>query len=342
MRLVYTHIPMVLALLSLLTAASSPEVALLCSRPGTTTTELRFQPLGSNKVSEPVATFSHLESAGAFGTLLPKSHVVLAVAETTMSHASMWHSEMFRLEPGVKPLALVDRVAIGTRPLVVDGRVFLQRGRDGENGVDAITIDEVNPKTGVARTIHSYAGFWAFIAGAFEGEILVYRSGPERADLIAVHRDTMGVRTLINQMPALAHDFAVDANGRALYFTLGDQATGRWHVERVDLKTGDRSRVVEGDEVTLLPTVLPGSKLAFSPGPALGLRAAESDTVVLASHGPGFERVRSITRDGIAVGLHEIPSEFPLTFAVELKTGKALTVAAPPQHQLDVAGVVEP
>jgi hypothetical protein len=313
-----------LALTVVLTAAP-PEVALLSSRGDGDFTELRFQRPGA-ELSAPVAGFSHVRRATVLGTLMPGTRTVLAVAQTLNARDASFASSLVRLEAGREPATLVEHLALSTRPTVTRaGRVFIQR---------AGTVDEVNVVTGATRTIHRFEGPLLFIAGTFESELVLYRVGAAGADLVAVHEDALGVRVLVPRLPALARDFSVD--GGSLYFTQGDGAA--WRVDRVDLRTGELNTVARGPAVTLLPTVLPQG-LALSPGPGQGLRYVNAGPA-LAARGAGYDRVRFV-RDGWALGLDEVPSSFPTAFAVELKTGKALSIAAPPQCRLDLAGVAE-
>lgn len=324
---------MLTPLLTLLAAA--PEVALLSTPGDGDTTELRFQRPGAAELSPAVASFTHVKRSTVLGALLPGTRTVVAVAQTKDARDPSWACSLVRLEPAKPAVTLVDRVAVSTRPLVTrDGRVFVQRGREGPNRVDAITIDEIDPRTGAARTVHSFDGYTAFLAGAFEGELIVYRVGPGGADLVAVHRDALGVRTLAKLHP-MARDFATD--GRGLFFTTSD--AGGWLVARVDLRTGALTTAARSTHVAALPVLLDG-RLAASPGPAEGLRFAADGTLALLPHGPGFERVLHVTR-GLAFVLHEVPSSFPHAYAVELKTGRALQLAAPKDVRLDLAGVIE-
>jgi hypothetical protein len=200
------------------------------------------------------------------------------------------------------------------------GRVFVQRS----------TVDEVNPRSGTTRTVLPEL---AWLAGETDGELILYRVTDSAAELIAVHENTLSVRPLARVAP-FARDFVVD--GHTLYFTQIDKE--QWHVQRLDLRTRELSSVAQGPHVALLPTVLP-SGLAFSPGPGLGLRTAGGESA-LTSQGPGFDRVRFV-RGGWALGLNEVPSDFPRGFAVELTSGRRLDLTAPAQSRLDIAGVVE-
>lgn len=318
-------------LLSLLAAA--PEVVLISTPGDGESSELRFQRPDA-ELTQSVATFSHVKRSTVLGALLPGTRTVLAIAQTFNARDPSWAATLLKLEAGKAPVTLTDRVAHSTRPLVTrDGRVFVQRGREGPGRVDAITVDEVNPRTGATRTIHSFDGFTAFIAGAFEGEVLLYRVGPSGADLVAVHRDALGVRLLAKLEP-MARDFTSD--GKGLFFTTAD-AEG-WLVARVDLRTGAFTTLARAKHVAALPTVIDG-RLALAPGPGEGLRFLDGK-LALIPRGAGFERVLHV-RSGLAFVLHELPSDFPTAYATELTTGRVLELAAPKGVRLDLAGVVE-
>ena len=83
--------------------------------------------------------------------------------------------------------------------------------------------------------------------------------------------------------------------------------------------------------MALLPTPLPDGRIAFAPAQGAGLKDLDGK-IVLEAQGPGFERVRAFTKKRVAIGLHEIPGEFPLPFG---------GFAAPARQRLDVAGVIE-
>ncbi len=320
---------MLTGLLTALLMAAPPEVALICTPGDGETTELRFQRPGE-KLEAPVASFTHVARSTVNGALLPGTRTVVAVAQTVSSRDTSWAASLVRLEPGKPAVKLADRVAISSRPFVTsDGRVFVQRSVTGAR----VTVDEVNPRTGALRAVHGFDGLLAFIAGAYEGELLLYRVADGAADLVAVHRDALGVRPLTKLAP-MARDFVV--SGAALYFTTADEAG--WRVARVDLKTGAQSTVARASHVAALPTVLDG-KLALSPGPGEGLRYLDG-TLALLPRGAGFERVQA-TSSGFALALHELPSSFPTAYAAELKTGRVLELAAPAGMRLDIAGVVE-
>jgi hypothetical protein len=320
--------PLTLALV----LSATPEVAVLSTAPEAEVTELRFQPLGESRLAPVVGRLTHVPRESVLGALIPGTRKVVAVAVAIPMRDLSFASSLFLLEPGKPTRVLVDRVALSTRPLVTsDGRVFVHRGRAGEGRIDALSVDEVDLVTGRSREVLAFSGYTAFLAGSLGRELLVYRVGPDGADLVAVHADALGVRVLIPKLAPLARDFAVSADGRALFFTLGDAATGRWTLERLELSTLARTRLAEGPTMALLPTPLPDGRVAFAPGQGLGLTDLEG-AAVLRPGGAGYERVRAFTRKGLAVGLHETPGEFPAPLG---------GFAAPPQQRLDVAGVVE-
>lgn len=315
--------PLALALL-----AAAPEVALLSTAPEAEVTELRFQPVGEPALTAPVARLVHVPREDVLGALVPGTRKVVATAVTTPSKDLSFASSLLLLEPNKPARVLCDRVALGNRPAVsAEGRVFVQRGRSNDA---AVTVDEVDLRTGKTRELLSFNGSAAFIAGTLGREVLVYRVGPATADLVAVHADALGVRVLVPAMVPLARDFTLTADRAALLYTQGD-ATGRWYLERLDLKTLARTRLAEGPSMALLPTPLPDGRVAFAPAQGVGLTDLDGATLI-PSTGAGYERVRFFTRARAAIGLHETPGDFPRPLG---------GFAAPARHRLDVAGVVE-
>jgi hypothetical protein len=318
--------------LSLLLLAAAPQVALLSTAPEGEVTELRFQPLGDPRLAVPVAKLTHVQGETVLGALIPGTRRVVATAVTEPRKDLSFASSLFLLEPNKPARVLCDRVSLSSRPLVTaEGRVFIQRGHATEDRIDGLSIDEVDLRTGRTREVITFKGFITFLAGAVGRELIVYRVGPKGADLVAVHADALGVRVLLPSMEPLARDFAVSADNKSIVYTQGDSATGRWYVEKLDLQTLVHSRLAEGSTMALLPTPLPDGRIAFAPEQGAGLKDLTGKTV-LEPGGPGFERVRAFTKKKVAVGLHEIPGDFPTPLGGFI---------APPKQRLDVAGVVE-
>lgn len=322
-----------------LTLAASPEVAILSSQGDTA--ELRFQPVGATELAAPVARFSHAEGSSVGGSLLPRSRVVVASATLQARGDLSFGNSLIRLEAGKAPRVLADQLAYGSRPLVTaEGRVFVARGVAGREPVDghealrvdALSIDEIDPLRGTRRVVYSTSGYLTFLAGAVGRELVVYEVAPAGARLLIVHVDTLAVRELLRAMAPLARDFVVDALRRRVLFTQGTPGEDRWFVEQVEFVTGASTRLAEGTEVTLLPTVLLDGRVLISRGAGEGLWALDG-TRGLAPHGPGFERILA-QHKGLVIGLHERPGEFPSVFADKD------ALLAPAASRLDVAGVI--
>lgn len=319
--------------------AAAPEVALISSRGEVA--ELRFQPLGAVKLVEPVTRFSHGEGSPVLGSLLPHSRVVVATAAMRARGDLSFASSLLRLEAGKPARVLADQVPYGARPLVTgEGRVFIARGVAGPDSaelirVDALSVEEIDPRTAKSRPVYTAQGFVTFLAGALGRELVIYEVLPGRARVIAVHVDTLAVREVIPSMEGLAHDFVVDAPRHRLLFTQGSAGVERWFVEEVDLLSGASKRLAEGPEVTLLPAVLPDGRVSISRGAGDGLRTLAGERVVDA-HGTGFERL-VVQRNELTIGLHERPGDLPIPFALE--HGAPVSLLAPADSLLDVAGV---
>ncbi len=332
--------------------AAPAQVALLCSPAGGQSTQLRFQPIGQTELAPVVAEVAHLPGETTLGAVLPRSKTVLAIITNTPTRDLSFAASLVKLEAGKPPRFLADRVVPVTRPLVTaNGRVFVQRGTAGtpsnERGamrVDELTIDEISSATGTARTVLAFKGYFTFLIGEFDGRLLIYRSGTNGADVIAVHPDSLGVEQLTPIAP-LARDFTVDATNRALYYTQADRARRRWFIERLDLATHQITALpVSSADMALLPTLFPfpHARLSFSPGQGQGLREVGSDQSHFTATGSGYERVRFFAARGtVAVGLNEVPSDFATPFAVDLRLGTRLPLTAPPKSLLDIAGVIE-
>lgn len=331
---------------------ASPEVAVLCAPGGEgDVAELRVQTVGATVVAAPVADFRIVPRSSVTGVVLPHSRVVLATALTEPSRDETWAFSLVRLEEGRLVRVLATHVAAASRPVVTaSGRVFVERGTAGpeptEPGswrVDELRIDEVNPSTGVLRTVLQTTGFFTSLVGSLGTSLIVYRSGPSGTRLDAIDVDTHEAKTLVNDLAPFAHDFAVDEARNAILFTQGDARTHRWRVERLDVVTLQTRTLATGDSVALLPTLFPNGRIGFASKIGDGLRdtTPESALVLL---GPmsahGFERVRLFT-SGYAIGLHERPSDFPMPFAVSLTDGSRVPLVAPPGMRLDIAGVFE-
>ncbi len=320
-----------------LALSAAPELAVLSSRGDVG--ELRFQRAGASELTEPVVRFSHGDGSPVLGSVLPGTRTVVASASMRATGDLSFATALLRLEAGQPARVLAESLAYGSRPLVTaEGRVFVSRGRAGvETGgvmrVDALTVDEIDPRTAKVRTLYSTQGYATFLAGALGRELIIYEVAPDAARLFALHVDTFARREVLPSMAPFAHDFVVDAPRRRVLFTQGGEG---WHVEEVSLVDGARHTLATGPEVTLLPAVRADGRVLISAGEGLGLSALDGKDG-LPAQGPGFERIR-FERAGYLVGLHERPGDFPSIFV--LRGAQSLPVRAPPESRLDVAGVI--
>lgn len=332
---------------------SLPEVALLSTPSQGSTTSLRFQRLGAPEPAGAVAALAHLRGAVVLGEVVPSTRAVVVIADRAPGRDRSFGSSLFRLEEGKPSVELADRVYYATRPLVTRaGRVFVQRGRPGEEPVpqgrrtdrlrtDRLTIDEVNPWTGDSRVVHRFDGYLAFLAGTFENEVFIYRVGYRQADLVAVDMDHGHTRPLQRSLLPMARDFAVDAESGSLFYTTQSEVDPeRWSVERVSSRTGTREVLLSGDEPSFFPFPLRKGRLALNLRDPPGL-AVLGDTRIDHPFGSGIDRVRCVSADGsVAVVFHSVAPGPGLPYALELETGRRLGVATAVGEQVDVAGFV--
>ncbi|MDP1915433.1 MAG: hypothetical protein Q8L14_04245 [Myxococcales bacterium] len=323
-------------------AAAPLELAVVSKDVASSTLEVRWQSMeAGSPLAEPFARLQVQPDETFRAVALPGSRSLAIVRVPSLTRDLSFASTLTIVTPGQPDRTLATNVVRASQPVLIGQRLFVERGVPGAESpdsfrVDSLTITEVSVASGRARTVFETKGFWTHLAGVFEHELILYVAGPEGARLIAVNVDTLAVRTLVPSLPALAHDFTVDAAKKAVLFTIAEPGVERWFVERVELLTGRRERLAEGDTVALLPTVLP-SGVAYSAGQGQGLRWAGRDGVALPSHGAGFERVRVIA-EGLVFVRHEVPGDAPSVYAVSVKDFRPVPLTLP-TGIVDVAGV---
>ena len=328
------------------TNASAPRVALISTVPGARESELRFQPLADTLPVAAVARVPHVADGDARGVVLPGHEVVLAIADAGLAREPSFGSWLFRLEPGHPARALATSCFHASRPLVTrQGRVFVERGsagpapsedaaKAGMLRVDALEVDEVDPDTGSLRPVHTMSGYTAHLAASTGDEIVLYRVGPQHADLVAVDVDTGGVRTLAAEIPAFARDFSVDEAAHALVYANHDAAG--WLVERLDLATGDRAPLTRSDGMWAAPHVWPGGGLLINDRSGSSVSGGRGFARPSAA---GFDELSAVSADsGWAALLHTLPSQFPSPFVVEVSTGAVKPIATPARTRTSIAG----
>lgn len=335
-------------------AAPAATVALLATTPGAAQTTLHFAAIGALKASPPLAVLRHLPDATVRASVVPGTTVVVATADTRPTRDASFNASLFRLAPKAEPALLCDRVVHASRPLVTAaGRVFIARGVAGpepspdDHGapglrVDTLTIEEVDPRTGAARVVHTHRGYLVFLAGAWNGELILYRVAPGHADLVAVNPDSGAERAVAPSILPFARDFSIDAAAGALVFQERDEADpGVWVIDRLDLATGKRLRLATSANNGLAPHTWPGGGVAYTPDRSAGLTVLGAQAVKRGPLGPGVDAVQAIAADGAwVVALHTSPGAFAVPFALRPSDGAVPSIPAPPGARIAVAGFV--
>lgn len=333
--------------------APSRRVALLVTTPGSRTTDLVLQPPGAASPAPPAASFSHPPRAVVHGAVLPHTRAVMVVADMEQRRDPSWGAWLFRLEPGSPPKKLVDRVYHATRPLVLDdGRVFVERGqagaaptpeqvKAGQLRTDDLEIDEVDPSTGSARSVYTWQGYITYLAGAFDGELLVYRVAFHHADLVAIDESSGKLRVLAPDIPAFARDFSVDSQAGTFLYT--NRYPAGWAVERLDIATGVRTRLATSPRMALVPHVWPGAGVVLNPPGAPGLtKVMGGGAPLVRPFGAGIDQVRSLSSDGArALVSHEQSGKLPEPVQLDVASGQVESIAVASGRRADIAGFVK-
>jgi hypothetical protein len=334
-------------------AITTPRVVMLSGIPGESRTDVVMASPGSATKPTVVASLEHIPEAVVRGVLVPGGGAVVVVADTIPAREPSWAASLLWIEPGQPPRQLVDRVYHASKPLVTQaGRIFVQRGSAGsapppsgnvaQLRVDDLSVEEVDPASGTTRTLLTWQGYETHLAGFLDNELIVYRVGPNGADLIALHMDTAQLRVIVPSWPSMARDFSVDEAGRALIVQQLDPGPPRqWVVERVDLATGQRRSVTSSRYLDLVPYAWPDGSILFNPPDRRGPRMLSSAVKVDKLDGPGvlWLRVTSPDRSWI-VGSWSVPGVLPVGVIVRTSDGTVVPVPRREDHRVDVLGVV--
>jgi hypothetical protein len=330
-------------------SAAAPGVLLLATQPGALHTSLYLVSPGDRAPLAPLSTFTHLPGATVRAAVLPGTSTVVATADTAETRDPSFDASLFRVAPHTPPERLCDGVVHASRPLVTpEGRVFVSRGAPGpepltarlsDMRVDALSIEEVDPSTGALWTVHTTSGHLAFLAGWFDGEVIVYRISPGGADIVGVNPDTGTVRPVVTSLPPFARDFSVDAATGTLVFQGRHETNSRvWTVEKVSLVTGERARLHESASMSLIPFALPGGEVAWNPEGTEGLRIPGREAA-RRPLGEGADWVLATSEDGeFVAGLHTVPGTLPVPFVLDTLSGRGTPLRAPDGARIAVAG----
>jgi hypothetical protein len=186
--------------------------------------------------------------------------------------------------------------------------------------------------------VHAISGQLAFLAGAYGGEILVYRVSPAGADLVAIDPDTRGVRPLA-ELPPYARDFSVSDAGELVFQERHETDASAWVIDRLDLTTGQRTRLITSPSHGLAPHAWPGGGLAYTPDRRTGMALMGAAASLRGPLGPGVDVVQAVSPGGSWVAvLHTSPSALAIPFVVHAATGQIAAIPAPPGARVAIAG----
>jgi hypothetical protein len=331
--------------------SSAPRALLLATHPGAAHTTLHESPIGGSDPGPPIASIPHLPDAAVRAAVLPGAGVVMMIADTAPGRDLSFNASLFRVEPHAPATPLCDRVVYASRPLVTaTGRVFVSRGAAGPDPpigpggkvttlrVDELSVDEVDPATGATRIVHAYNGYATFLAATWKDEIILYRVSPAGADLLALDPDSGAARKLAD-VPPFARSFSIDEPAAALLFEERHETDPRtWVIDRMDLTTGQRERLISSPHIALAPHAWPGGGFAYTPERRLGLTVVDAPVSVSGPLGPGVDTVEAIAPDGAWVALLHTPAGFQIPFAIRADTGEAAAIPAPSGARIAIAG----
>lgn len=331
----------------------TPPLAIVITAPGGGRSDLYFvAPTagGDDSMGRPLSSLGHLAEGNVRAAMMPGSTMVLANAPIRPGRDVSFNGGLFALGPGETPHELCRSVVHASRPLITEqGRIFVARGRAGAPPTDPrsyrrdrLTVEEVDLASGALRTIHAYQGYLVHLAGFAPPELLLYRTGADGADLVAVDVETGALRMVVPDLLPFARDFSVDAARGVLVFRGRHESDRRrWLVERVEIASGERQRLYEGRSYALSPHLWPGGAVAFNPD-GRGLALLGSSESVTHPLGPGVDVLRDVSRDERFVALlHTVAGRLPQPFVIDRAGGKAHRIEVPAPGRVAIAGFVE-
>lgn len=321
-------------------AARPPPLALLVTQGGVSRLHHATIDAGRGRLGPELARLSHLD--GDVRAALLGDGRVAATAPALRLRDRSFDGALYLLGDEIVPLC--DGVIHASAPLALpDGSVLVARGeagppRDPALRIDALGIDRVTPD-GTLERLHAFAGHLLHLAGFTGREVLIYRVGPDGADIVAIEPEGATLRTVVADLPPFARDFSTD--GETLVYRGRDAVDAhRWVVERVDLTSGAVTRLHASDRFALAPHVWRDGGVALSE--AEGLLLLGSTDPVAGPLGPGVDLVRAFSTDGrFVAALHTVAGEAPIPFVIDAERGAATSIETPANARVAIAGFVE-
>lgn len=324
-----------LLLTQLAASPSAPPLVTLVTPAWSDASELRIS-------DRPVARFTHLPGAAVRGALVPGTDQAVAIADTTPRRDPSFAASLFLLSTAEPARRLCDDVVHASRPLTSpDGRIFVVRGVAGPDPfqgprLDFLRLDDVDPATGVTRTLHTFTGQLLHLAGWHDGAVLAYRISADGADLVAIDAAPPHAVHPLADIPPFARDFSVDGD-LLTFHDRDDDDPHTWHIQQLDLRSAALTTRAAAVDMRAQPFAAAGTVFAATTGGPLH----RLDGRPLATPCTGADCVdllRVATRDARwLAGLHVVRGALPRPFLLDSATGAA-TLLAPTAAWVDLLG----
>ena len=299
---------------------------------------------GDGARSTPWATIRHPPGSVVRGDV--RGRVAFVVGDEEGASDRDWGAALYRVEAGKAAQRLAGGVGHAGLPLASeDGFVYVERGQSGplpspgSLREDALSLDAVDPSSGLTRALYTWTGYALHLAGELGRELILYRVGGAGAELLAIDRAS-GASRRITSLAPFARDFSVDSARSAIVLANRDaQDAHRWVVLRIDLASGASTELASAIDDAPAPFALPQGSVVYSaPGRTGLLFDAPIGAAPLAPLGAGFDAVRAATPDGAWIALLHVPARgYDESVAVHLRTRRVVRLVGH-DERVEVAG----
>jgi hypothetical protein len=292
-----------------------------------------------------LASIGHTKGSPIRGAVL--GSVAFVVAQEEGPRGTTYDGALLRVESG-KVTKLVGQVMRAATPIVTSsGRVLVARGVDGDDPpqaeaqkltlrTDQLTIDDVDPVTGAARTLWKGQGYQAFLATSAGNEVVVYHSAPGGASILALDPATGATRPLWTNAVPFARDFSFDRTHGALVFVDLAMDGRTYEILSLDLASGARKSLYSTTNEHAMPFALPAGDVAFSSDGDRGLAVLKvGQQRLVAPLGDGSDAATHASADGRWIAVRHTPrvgSDPPLVVAWDHASGKTIKLDVPTSH----------
>lgn len=316
-----------------------------------TSVEIRFERIdtssrpSSSATSTPLGTIALPREGVARGDVVPGARAVVVVADGTAprgprARETDFAAVLYGADEAHGVTRLADGIVHASRPLAsLDGAIYVERGvagvdvstgdgRAGRLRVDNLSVDAVDRASASIRAVYTWSGYALHIAGELDGELVVYRVGPGVAEIVAIDRATARSR-VVAAVPPFARDFTLDGQARSLVMSnLDAHDATLWVVERVDLATGLRTRVMATRDEAAVPFALEGTGLAWATrSGGRGSTLPRGARLFAPAQTMELESLRAMANDGVwAMTAHEAADGSESLSAVHVATGTTVAI----------------